>query len=105
MSIKNCAKYDLVCEGHEYIVIQDVGPHDQYLTVTNAAEMVVQDLWATGALLYRRRLFYADSDGIVSELMYAVNDSKPTFTGYATIIMEDSIGQVAKKAYETSNKS
>lgn len=48
------------------IVIRDVGPWDQHLSVTNDAERVVAELaeWLNG-----RRLFYYDSDNALDEIV------------------------------------
>lgn len=52
----------------EPLVIEDIGPWDQYATITNAAEVVVTELVARGMLPTGRRLFYYDSDGMLGEL-------------------------------------
>ena len=44
------------------LVIQDIGPWDEYLTVTNDAERVVDVLFKEGRLPEGRRLFYFDSE-------------------------------------------
>jgi hypothetical protein len=50
------------------LVIRDLGPWDQYMTITNAAEFVVEELFEAG-LLDNRRLFYYDSEGDLDELV------------------------------------
>lgn len=70
------ANYQIVRHTSDYLLIQDVGPHDQYLTVTNAAETVVEEL---APRLGSRRLFYYDSDGQLDELL--VKDG--VFNGFA----------------------
>ena len=53
------------------LVITDIGPWDKYLTVTNNAEAVVQELWNKGFLSdgmgNQRRLFYFDSESSLLE--------------------------------------
>ena len=56
---------------HERLIIRDVGPWDERLTVTNDAENVVRDLAATGALRSDRRLWYYDSTGRLDEILHA----------------------------------
>lgn len=57
---------DLLSE--EPLVIKDVGPWDQHLTITNDAESVVERLAAEGHLPAGRRLLYIDSEGRKDEL-------------------------------------
>lgn len=54
------ANYELVEQTTEYILIRDIGPWDQYLTITNAAEEVIAELLP---MLKGRRLKYIDSHG------------------------------------------
>jgi hypothetical protein len=63
----------------EPLVIQDVGPWDRHLTVTNDAEWVVEQLVREGHLPPGRRLFYIDTDGQKDELL--VKDGR--FAGFA----------------------
>lgn len=59
--------------------MRDLGPWDQYLTVTNAAEQVVADLIKTGVLQPDQRLFCYDSAGQLDEML--VREGK--FAGFA----------------------
>src|SRR5262245_33124996 len=47
----------------DQLVIRDLGPWDQYRTVTNDAEHVVKELTQQGYLYPGRRLIYIDSEG------------------------------------------
>jgi len=49
------------------IVIRDVGPWDAYPTVTNKIEAVIEKLRSRGLLPADRRLFYYDSEGMLTE--------------------------------------
>lgn len=76
------AKYVIIEDDYpeeDPLVIQDVGPWDQRLTITNDAEHVVAELAAKGRLNNGRRLFYVDSDGQKDELL--VKDGR--FNGFA----------------------
>lgn len=53
----------------EFLVIRDVGPWDEHLTVTNDAEAVVAELLRTGILMNGQRLLYYDSGGALDELL------------------------------------
>lgn len=71
----NRANYRILKAEVDVIVIEDLGPWDKHLTITNDAEQVVKDL-AIG--LNGRKLYYYDSDGMMDELL--VKDGK--FAGF-----------------------
>jgi hypothetical protein len=54
----------------QWLTIRDVGPWDQFPTVTNDAEGVVLGLAQLGELTPGRRLRYYDSEGDLAELVY-----------------------------------
>jgi hypothetical protein len=58
------------------LVIKDIGPWDQYPTVTNDAEWVVEQL---ANCLHGRTLLYMDSEGTIDQLV-VVNGK---FAGFA----------------------
>jgi hypothetical protein len=51
------------------IVLRDIGPWDEHMTVTNDAEYVVQQLVGSGTLASGQRLFYYDSEGQLDEIV------------------------------------
>jgi hypothetical protein len=57
--------YAIVKDLATHMIIEDLGPWDKYMTVTNAAEEVVQEL---APRLGSKRLFYIDSEGQCDEL-------------------------------------
>ena len=59
------ARYAVIEDTAERLVIRDLGPWDIHLSVTNDAENVVEDL---AIRLKGRRLFYIDSEGDKDEL-------------------------------------
>ena len=63
------------------LVLQDLGPWDQHLTITNDAENVVTGLVALGKLTGGRRLFYYDGEGELTELV--VKDGR--FSAFAFV--------------------
>lgn len=63
--------YSIADETNDYIVLFDLGPHDRYQTITNAAEWVVGQMVAR---LKGRRLYYIDSAGQTDELV--IEDGK-----------------------------
>lgn len=73
------ANYIILKSDDSKMVIKDVGPWDQHMTVTNDAENVVEGL---SSVLGTRRLFYYDSLGDYGEI--AVKDGE--FTGFMPAI-------------------
>lgn len=71
-----CANYTIVADNDKELVIIDVGPWDQFPTITNSAERVVDEL---AGRLGDRKLLYYDSDGNLDELL--VNNE--AFAGFA----------------------
>ena len=70
-----CANYTIVADNEKELVIMDVGPWDQYPTITNSAEEVVEQL---AGRLNGRRLMYYDSDNHLNQLL--VKDER--FAGF-----------------------
>ena len=66
-------------EEHKILYIKDVGPWDQYPTVTNGAEDVVASLINAHILEDGYRLLYYDSDDILDELLV----ENGAFAGFA----------------------
>jgi len=54
----------------ECLVIRDVGPWDKYATITNAAELVVRELYVSGKLCDGKKLLYYDSSNALDELVH-----------------------------------
>jgi len=65
----------------EPLIIRDIGPFHKYMTITNAAEKVVEELVSSGHLPPGRRLFYYDSENNLDELL--IKDKK--LAGFALI--------------------
>lgn len=59
--------YRIISVTSEIVTIEDLGPWDQYMTVTNGAEFVISELTP---LLGTRRLLYVDSEGNMDELLH-----------------------------------
>lgn len=70
------ANYQVVREASQFVLLKDVGPWDRFLSITNAAELVVAEM---APRLNGRRLVYYDTDGELTELLYAGNE----FRGFA----------------------
>ena len=72
----------------EPLYIRDVGPWDRYLTVTNDAERVVENLAMRGLLPAGRRLICRDSEGQWDEIL--VNDGR--FAGFRIVVQDEGDG-------------
>lgn len=71
MPFARTANYEIEKDNDQFVVIRDCGPHDEYPTVTNAAESVVDFLHKNlDRTLSGRRLFYWDSGGDFTELIH-----------------------------------
>lgn len=53
----------------ETLIIEDIGPHDRYPTITNDVENVVAELAYANQLPDGRRLLYYDSEGNLDEIV------------------------------------
>jgi hypothetical protein len=53
-----------------HLLIRDLGPWTERLTVTNDAERVVRSLYADGLLRDGQRLLYYDSDDVLDEIVH-----------------------------------
>ena len=60
------ARYAVVEDTAERLVLQDLGPWDKHLSITNDAENVVEGV---AVRLKGRRLFYYDTDSKLTELI------------------------------------
>lgn len=81
------ANWELVSEVvGERVLIRDLGPWDEWASVTNAAGTVVRELAAMGKLPAGCRLLYVDSDGRTDEIL--VRDGM--FAGFR--ILERAVG-------------
>lgn len=70
--------YAIIVQDDKRVLIKDLGPWDKYMTVTNAAEWVVDEL---APMLNGRELHYIDSEGDLDQLL--VKDGK--FAGFKFI--------------------
>lgn len=74
--MSNHANYRVIRATSDVVVIEDLGPWDEHMTVTNDAEHVVREL---AAYVGSRHLLYFDSEGTLDELV--IRDG--TFAGFA----------------------
>ena len=73
------AQFEIMHNLPHVLVIKDIGPWDQYPTVTNDAEGVVKRLVADGYLTNGQHLVCIDSNGDTDQLL--VKDGE--FAGFA----------------------
>ena len=76
----NIAHYEIVEATPTRIVIRDLGPWDKYMTITNAAEEVIEELRTTHGPIGNRRVFYYDSAGALDELLVKTRSSPASNT-------------------------
>ncbi len=74
------ARFMIVSKTKESTTIRDLGPWDQFPTITNDAESVVEFLVHAGDLEIGQRLFYIDSEGAQDEILI---DASGSFAGFA----------------------
>lgn len=79
---RRIANFEIVERRPDVLVIRDLGPWDQFQTVTNAAESVILSLQATGDLHVGQRLLYHDSEGELAELLV---DEDGRFAGFKPV--------------------
>jgi hypothetical protein len=64
------ANFEIVEQTPQAITLRDLGPWDKYLTTTNAAEQIVEDLSRKGLLKEGQKLLYYDSENELTELVH-----------------------------------
>lgn len=73
------SNYEIVSENDAEIILRDLGPWDQFMSVTNDIERIVTDLGSR--LKIGMRLYYFDSEGDLTEVR--LNDGK--FAGFKPV--------------------
>lgn len=71
--------YEVRRDESDAIWIEDLSNSVGCMSVTNAAEEVIQDLIANGLLSPGKRVYYTDTDGNIDELCH----NGVAFTGFA----------------------
>lgn len=61
--------FEVVKDTAQYMIVRDLGPWDVHRSITNGAEEVVAELFATRKL-GAKRLGYYDSEGELGELVH-----------------------------------
>jgi len=101
MPMEHKANYRIVLQVKDFVLIQDIGPWDHYLTITNAAERVVTDLIAGGKIQHGQRLFYLDSDKEMDEIEFNVVDG---FQRFHCLNPKDEVACTCKEAWKQVEK-
>ena len=84
------ANYSIILQVKYFVLIKDLGPHDQYLTITNAVEKVVSELVSNGKIQSSQRLFYLDSEGEMGEIEFHILDE---FQRFSPVLSNDETAQ------------
>jgi hypothetical protein len=92
----NKANYRVVLSIQDFVLLEDVGPHDEWLTVTNAADVVVRELVSQGKLQLGQRLFYVDSMNQMDEIEFNVVDG---FQRFVPINEKDEVAKTCLGAW------
>ena len=71
--------YDIIREEPDAIWIEDLSNSVGCMSITNAAEYVIEDLIGKGLLFPGKRVYYTDTDGRIDELCH----NGVAFTGFA----------------------
>ncbi len=79
------AHYEIVRTTREMILLRDLGPWDRYMTITNAAESVIEEVKYYCSTI-NRRIFYFDSEGELTEIKL---DERGRLAGFAPVSAED----------------
>lgn len=79
------ANYVIINDVDDVLTIRDLGPWDRYMTVTNAAELVVSELQGRNVLTPTKKIVCFDSDNEPGLLLH---DGKGNFLGFASIPQE-----------------
>lgn len=73
------------------LIVQDIGPWDEFATITNDAERIVEELHRNGRLPSGRRLFYYDSENELDEICI---DEYGKFAGFNFLSEDEKIGEI-----------
>jgi hypothetical protein len=75
------SNYKIIEVNDDFVIIRDIGPWNEYLSVTNDAENVVKDL--ANLLADGRRLAYYDSENCLDEILITEDkNSNIIFNGF-----------------------
>jgi len=77
--MKNEPVFRIVFNTKDFLLIEDVGPWDQFQTITNGAQEVLLHLAGLGHLQTHQRLFYIDSDGEMDEIIFSIGSKFQEF--------------------------
>jgi len=97
----NRAHYRILFSTTDFVLIEDVGPHDRFFTVTNDVERVVSDLIAHGKLQTGQRLFCLDSYKVMDEIAFEMVDG---FQRFKLLDHNDSVAETCFRAWKALQK-
>ncbi len=84
------SNYIISINTKEFIFVVDVGPWNEFMTVTNNVEDVLKSL---GPVLGNKKLYYEDSEGIFDEILH----DGIVFMGFSPADRKDVLGSYARK--------
>jgi len=88
---KRTANYEILESNDDYILLRDLGPWDEYPTITNSVGEVLRSL--AGSLIAQKKdklLYYIEDDGECTRIQYEINEeavvkNQPVFKGFAFV--------------------
>lgn len=64
------ANYAILSNDNTHITLEDIGPWNIYLTITNDIDNIVSDLYKKSLLTNEKEFSYIDSDGFVTYIKH-----------------------------------
>lgn len=95
------ANFRIVLQTGDFVLIQDLGPHDKHLTITNDVENVVRTMVSSGKVQTTQRLFYLDSDMGMDEIEFDVVDG---FQRFKFLSPHDEVAKTCQEAWKQVQK-
>ena len=80
----NRANFRMVLTTKDFMLLEDVGPRDVWLTITNGVDGVVKELIHNGKLQNYQRLFYIDSMNDIGEIKFTIHGGFERFEPLST---------------------
>ncbi len=67
-------RYRFVKINSREVVIRDIGPWSEFMTITNDVEALVEHMYEVHQLFRNQRLFYYDSEDQLDEIIHKQNE-------------------------------
>ena len=75
--MRSCPNFEIVESTEHHIILKDVGPWDEFKTITNGVEEVLRSIaMMLIANTCHRALYYIDSEGECTQIHYAIGEKE-----------------------------